>query len=259
MSGATVLVDTQDGIAAVTLTDGPALTERTPRMKPKALLLPLVLSALTVASEPALAQPKETPLVASTINGPSEIFKKGSDKWIKAKLRDEIAEGDGARSLSGGRLVLRTTSGQAVRMAQLTQLFVVEPPEGTPASDRTVRIKQDGGWIWVAVLPLSVTRAAIEVETGPVTVGARSGGTGIRVSPDGSILVRVFHGLAVARSSGEGAKWERSIKAGEELLVPTTGVPGANRAITKDEGEAGWIRWNELQDQAGYGMPESPK
>jgi hypothetical protein len=225
-------------------------------MKPKAMLILLVLAALAVASAPAHAQPKEIPLVASTINGPSEIFKKGADKWVKSKLRDEIAEGDGARALAGGRFVLRTTSGHAIRMAQLTQIFVVEPPAGTPPSDRTVRIKQDGGWLWVAVLPLSVTRAAIEVEAGSVTVGARSGGTGIRASPDGSILVRVFHGLAVARSSGEGARWERTVKAGEELLVPATGTPGANRPITREESEAGWIRWNEQQDQAGYGMPE---
>lgn len=225
-------------------------------MKPKALLIPFLLAALACVTAPALAQPKETPLVASTINGPSEVFKKGTDKWVKAKLRDEVAEGDGGRALSGGRFVLRTTSGHAIRMAQLTQIFVVEPPAGTPASDRTVRIKQDGGWIWVAVLPLSVTRAAIEVEAGPVTVGARSGGTGIRASPDGSILVRVFHGLAVARSSGDGAKWERTVKAGEELLVPATGTPGANRPITAEEAEAGWVRWNEQQDQAGYGMPE---
>lgn len=225
-------------------------------MKPKALLFPFVLAALALVAAPALAQPKELPLVVSTINGPSEVFKKGSDKWVKSKLRDQIAEGDGARALAGGRLVLRTTSGHAIRMAQLTQIFVVEPPAGTSASDRTVRIKQDGGWIWVAVLPLSVTRAAIEVEVGPVTVGARSGGTGIRASTDGSILVRVFHGLALARSSGEGAKWERTVKAGEELLVPATGTPGANRPITKEESEAGWIRWNEQQDMAGYGMPE---
>ena len=225
-------------------------------MKPKALLIPLFLAALAWVTTPALAQPKETPLVASTINGPSEIFKKGTDKWIKAKLRDEVAEGDGARALAGGRFVLRTTSGHAIRMAQLTQVFVAEPPAGTPASDRTVRIKQDGGWIWVAVLPLSVTRDVVEVEAGPVTVGARSGGTGIRASTDGSILVRVFHGVAVARASGGGAKWERTIKAGEELLVPATGTPGANRPITADEAEAGWRRWNEQQDQAGYGMPE---
>lgn len=224
-------------------------------MKPKALPILLALVALVCVTVPAHAQPKETPLVASTINGPSEVFKKGADKWVKSKLRDEIAEGDGARALSGGRFVLRTTSGHAVRMAQLTQIFVVEAPAGTPDSDRTVRIKQDGGWIWLAVLPLSVTRAAFEVEAGPVTVGARSGGTGVRVSTDGSILVRVFHGLAVARSTGAGAKWERTIKAGEELLVPATGTPGANRSITKEDSEAGWIGWNERQDQAGYGMP----
>ena len=133
-------------------------------MKSKALLIPLVLAALACVTAPALAQPKETPLVASTINGPSEILKKGSNTWVKAKLRYEVAEGDGARALPGGRFVLRTTSGHAIRMAQLTQLFVAEPGAGVPASDRAVRIKQDGGWIWVAVLPLSVTRTAVEVE-----------------------------------------------------------------------------------------------
>lgn len=225
-------------------------------MKSKALLIPLVLAALACVTAPALAQPKETPLVASTINGPSEILKKGSNTWVKAKLRDEVAEGDGARALPGGRFVLRTTSGHAIRMAQLTQLFVAEPGAGVPASDRAVRIKQDGGWIWVAVLPLSVTRTAVEVEAGPVTVAVRSGGTGIRVSPDGSVLVRVFHGLALARASGEGAKWERTVRPGEELLVPATGTPGGNRPLTREESEAGWLRWNQQQDMAGYGMPE---
>jgi hypothetical protein len=225
-------------------------------MKPKPLLIPLVLAALLGVTVPALAQPKETPLVASTINGPSEILKKGSNTWVKAKLRDEVAEGDGARALAGGRFVLRTTSGHAIRMAQLTQIFLSEAPAGVSAADRAVRVKQDGGWVWVAVLPLSVTRTVIEVEAGPVTVAARSGGTGIRASADGSVLVRVFHGLALARSSGEGAKWERTVKAGEELLVPATGTPGANRPITKEESEGGWIRWNEGQDIAGYGMPE---
>jgi hypothetical protein len=225
-------------------------------MNPKPLLIPLVLAALVCVTAPAHAQPKETPLVASTINGPSEVLKKGSNTWVKAKLRDEIAEGDGARALAGGRFVLRTTSGHAIRMAQLTQLFVAEPAAGATASDRAVRIKQDGGWIWVAVLPLSVTRTAVEVEAGPVTVAARSGGTGIRVSPDGSVLVRVFHGLAMARATGERAKWERTIRAGEELPVPATGTPGANRPLTREENEAGWLRWNEGQDMAGYGMPE---
>ncbi|HEY5726423.1 MAG TPA: hypothetical protein VIX40_10710 [Methylomirabilota bacterium] len=225
-------------------------------MKPTALPILLVLAALACVTGPALAQPKETPLVAATINGPSEVLKKGSNTWVKAKLRDEVGEGDGARAMVGGRLVLRTTSGHAIRLAQLSQIFLSEAPAEASASDRTVRIKQDGGWIWVAVLPLSVTRAAFEVEAGPVTVAARSGGTGIRVSPDGSVLVRVFHGLALARASGEGAKWERTVKAGEELLVPATGRPAANRPITKEESEAGWIRWNEQQDMAGYGMPE---
>jgi hypothetical protein len=225
-------------------------------MKPKPLLIPLVLATLACVTAPALAQPKETPLIASTINGPSEVLKKGTNTWVKAKLRDEIAEGDGARALAGGRFVLRTTSGHAIRMAQLTQIFVSEAPAGASASDRPVRIKQDGGWVWVAVLPLSVTRTAIEVEAGPVTVAARSGGTGIRVSTDGSVLVRVYHGLALARSSGEGAKWERTVKAGEELLVPVTGTPGGNRPITREENEAPWVRWNEGQDMAGYGMPE---
>ena len=93
----------------------------------------LVLAALACVTAPALGQPKETPLVASTINGPSEILKKGSNTWVKAKLRDEVAEGDGARALPGGRFVLRTTSGHAIRMAQLTQLFVAEPGAGAPA------------------------------------------------------------------------------------------------------------------------------
>ena len=118
-------------------------------MKPTALPILLVLAALACVTGPALAQPKETPLVAATINGPSEVLKKGSNTWVKAKLRDEVGEGDGARAMVGGRLVLRTTSGHAIRLAQLSQIFLSEAPAEASASDRTVRIKQDGGWIWV--------------------------------------------------------------------------------------------------------------
>ena len=224
-------------------------------MTPPALSLAVVLAWALLAAAPAAAQPKETPLTVATLNGPSEIAQKGGP-WIRAKLRDKIAEGDGARALAGARLSLLSANGNSIRMAQLSQIFVADSPPAAPAG-APLKAKLDGGRIWVSILPLTVTRAPIEIEAGPVTVAARSGGTAIRANPDGTILVRVYHGLAVARATS-GTAWERQVRAGEVLAVPVSGAPAAARALTSEPEEAGWVKWNSDQDISAYGMP-APK
>jgi hypothetical protein len=215
----------------------------------------LALACALFAAAPAAAQPKETPLTAATIYGPAEIMLKGGS-WVPAKIRDKIIEGDGARALAGSRFTLLTNNGNSLRMSQLTQLLVAEPPANAPA-DAPLKVKLDGGRVWVSVLPLTVTRTSIEVEAGPVTVGARSGGTSLRANIDGTILVRCYHGAALARATS-GPAWTRALKGGEELLVPVTGVPPAVAPLTKDAEESSWLKWNSDQDVVAYGMP-APK
>ena len=223
-------------------------------MIPSTLALAVVLLGALLAA-PAAAQPKETPLTVATITGPVESMGT-SGTWTPAKLRTKIADGEGVRALAGGRLVLLTANGNAIRMAQLSQIFVPEAAAGTPAG-APLRLVLDGGRIWVSVLPLTVTRAPLELEVGPVTVAARSGGIGIRANTDGTVLVRVHHGLGIARAT-KGTAWERTVKAGEELLVPASGPAPAARPLVNDPDEANWVKWNVDQDVAGYGMP-APK
>src|SRR5215475_292761 len=97
----------------------PPSPERTRGMTVPVFSLALALACALFAAAPAAAQPKETPLTASTISGPSEIILKNGS-WVPAKLRDTIAEGDGARALAGGRLTLLTNNGNSIRLAQLT-------------------------------------------------------------------------------------------------------------------------------------------
>jgi hypothetical protein len=219
-----------------------------------ACMLALAILGGLVAPAPAGAQPKELPLTVATTFSPSYVSRKGGE-WSAAKLRDKLVEGEGARALAGGRLSLLSASGNSVRMAQLSQLFVAERAPGAPA-DAPFRLQLDGGRIWVSVLPLVVTRAPLEIEAGPVTVAVRSGGTAIRANPDGSVMVRVFHGLAVARATKGG--WERSVQARTELLVPAAGGAPTPRPLVSEPEEANWVKWNSDQDMAGYGMP-APK
>jgi hypothetical protein len=225
-------------------------------MTRSAWMLALAILGALVAPAPADAQRKELPLTVSTTFGPSEILRK-TDKWEPAKLRDKVAEGEGVRALAGGRVTLLTNSGNSLRLAQFTQMFVPAPDPARPAAtDAPARVTLDGGRVWVSVLPLTVTRAPLEIEAGPVTVGIRSGGTFIRANQDGGILVRVYHGLAVARATKGG--WDRTLQAGTEILVPASGGAPTPQPITSDPNEANWVRWNSEQDVAGYGMP-APK
>lgn len=221
-------------------------------MTPSAWSVALGLVGTLLAAAPVAAQPKELPLEVSTISGPSETMARGG-VWKPAKLRDKVAEGMGARALSGARMSLRTASGNSIRLAPLSQIFVAEPAAGAPAGAPQL-VTLDGGRMWVSVLPLTVTRAPLEIEAGPVTVAARSGGVAVRANQDGTVIVRVYHGLAVARAT-KGTAWERPLKAGEQLLVPAAGAPGAPGPIIADPEETSWVKWNSDQDISAYGMP----
>lgn len=211
-----------------------------------------VLGVAPLASAgPAAAQPKELPAKVVTLSGPSETYTKGAPKWEPAKLRVELGQGDGARTLPGGRLVLTTAGGQALRLAQLTQVFF---KEGGAAAGEPTRVRLDGGWLWVAVTPAAADSARLEVDSGPVIVTVRSGGVGIRASRDGSVLVRVYHGTAVCAGPSAQPAWERTLTDEQEMIVSPAGAAGEMRRLTRDKLDAAWVLWNEEQDHAGpYG------
>ena len=220
-----------------------------------ACMLALALLGALVAPTPARAQTQEAPLTVATINGPSEILRKGTQVWIPAKIRDKVADAEGARAMAGGRLVLLTASGNSLRLAQFTQILLPERPPGMLA-DAPLKVHLDGGRLWVSVLPMVTTRAPLEIEAGPVTVGPRAGGTVVRANPDGSITVRVYHGLAVARATKGG--WDRTLQAGTQVQVPAGGDAPTPGPLLAEPEEANWVKWNTDQDRVGYGMP-APK
>ncbi len=223
------------------------------------VVLGMVGLAALWATAPAAAQPKELPAKVVTLGGPAETFKKGAPKWDPAKLRAELVQGDGARTLPGGRVVLATASGQVLRMAQFTQLFFKEDEAAPGAGPAPTRVRLDYGWLWVAVVPGGATVYRIEVDAGPVTVTVRGGGAGIRVNPDGGVLVRVYHGVAVCAGPGAQRQWERQLADDQELVVSAVGAPGETRRLTRDKPDAAWVRWNEEQDYAGGFGGKPPK
>ena len=211
------------------------------------------------AAAPAAAQPKELPAKVVTLGGKAETFKKGETKWDPAKLRAELDQGDGVRTLISGRLALATTSGQVVRLAHLTQVFFKDGEAAPDAGPAPTRIRLDSGWLWVAVLPGGATVNRIEVDAGPVTVTVRGGGAGIRVNADGGVLVRLYHGAAVCVGPGAQRQWERQLADDQELLVSTAGVPGEIRRLTRDKLDAAWVKSNEELDHAGGFGGKPPK
>lgn len=213
----------------------------------------LGMLSLLPGAPPAGAQPKELPAQVVTLAGGAEVFLRGAARWAPATLRVELGEGDGARTLGTGRLVLRSGNGHALRLAPLSQLFFTR--NDAAAADEPVRVRLDGGWLWTAVTPLGAARPRIEVRAGPVTVAVGAAGAGIRMNRDGSALVRVYHGLAVCAGPEGRKEWEREIKGGEEMVVSAAGAPGERRRLTREDAEAAWVRWNEEQDATGYGGP----
>jgi hypothetical protein len=211
-----------------------------------------VLAVLLMGAASAAAQPAELPATVVTLTGKVELFKKGDTKWGTAELRDEVREGDGVRTNPAVRTTLRTGGGHAIRLAALTQVFILAPA-GAGTDPQPVRVRLDRGWLWVAVTPGIHAQAPIEVIAGPARVAVREGGVGFRLNRDGSVIVRTYHGLAVARGSGPAATWERSVPELQEVLVPASGPPPENRKVAKEEGEGLWVLWNEEQDYVAYG------
>lgn len=196
----------------------------------------------------AWAQPKELPAQVVTLGGPAEVHKKGASAWAPAALRAELGEGDSVRTQVGGRITLKTASGQALRLGSRSQLAIL--PGETEAAPTRVRL--DNGWLWIAVTPNSPPATQIEVRAGPGVVTIRGAGVGLRRGPDGAVLVQVHHGSAVC--AGPDRQWERTLTGPQELLIPASGVPGAPVALTVDKLEATWVKWNADQDLAGgYG------
>jgi hypothetical protein len=210
----------------------------------------LVVSVVGVGS--VGAQPAELPATVVTLTGKAELFKRGDTKWNTAELRDEVREGDGVRTSPAVRTTLRTGGGHSIRLAALTQIFIV-PSAGTGSDPQLVRVRLDRGWLWVAVTPGGHARGPIEVIAGPARVSVRDGGVGFRLNRDGSVLLRTYHGLALVRGTSPAGTWERSLPDQQEVLVPAEGQPAENRKITTEEGEALWVLWNEEQDYVLYG------
>ena len=211
-----------------------------------------VLAALLMGAAFAAAQPAELPATVVTLTGKAELFKKGDTKWGTAELRDEVREGDGVRTSPAVRTTLRTGGGHSIRLAALTQVFILAPT-GAGTDPQPVSLRLDRGWLWVAVTPGVHAQAPIEVIAGPARVAVREGGVGFRLNRDGSVIVRTYHGLAVVRGSSPGAPWELRLPELQEVLVPASGPPLENRKITREEGEGLWVLWNEEQDYVAYG------
>ena len=212
----------------------------------------LLVLLLAVGASRAMAQPSELPATVVTLTGKAEWYKKGDSKWNTVDLRNQLQVGDGIRTGPGVRATLRTAGGNAIRLAALTQAFLVPPAPGTPEPE-PVRVRLDRGWLWVAVTPGTHAQAPIEVLAGPARVAVRDGGVSFRLNRDGSVIVRTHHGLAVVRGSDPAATWERSLPEPQEVLVPPSGPPAANRPLTRDLAENNWALWNEEQDYVAYG------
>ena len=201
-----------------------------------------------LAAGPTCSQPKELPAQLVTLGGPAELHKKGAATWTSAALRDQLGEGDSLRTQVGGRVTLKTASGQALRLGSRSQLAIL-PAE---VEDGPTRIRLDNGWLWVAVSPNSPPPTQIEVRAGPGVVAVRGAGVGLRRGADGGVLVQVHHGSAVC--AGPNQQWERTLTGPQELLIPASGIPGAPVALTVDKLEVTWVKWNADQDLAGgYG------
>ncbi len=216
----------------------------------------VVALALAVlgAGRSSPAESSEWPLRVVTVAGHAELSRGSPPAWSAAALRAELGPGTAARTLEG-RLTLRTTSGQEVRLAPRVRISL---PEGGP-SDQPILLSLDGGSVWVAVMPGSPSREHIEVRTAAASVIVRGGGVGITLGQDGSALVRVYHGTAECGGPGTERQWTRVLSDGEELTVSSAGRPDETRTLARKQLDADWVKWNEEQDIAGgYGgrLPE---
>jgi len=202
---------------------------------------------VTGSSGEVSAQPKELPAQIVTVGGTAEIYRKGGAAWARVALRDNVGEGDSVRTQVGGRVTLKTASGQAVRLGSRSQMAFL-PSDGGPSGEPTL-VRMDSGWLWVAVTPGGPATEQLEVRAGPAVVTVRGGGVGLRRNSDGSLLVQAHHGAVTC--AGPDKQWERSLTGPQELLVPASGPPAQPRALTVDPVETTWVKWNTDQDNAG--------
>src|SRR5688500_15268517 len=89
------------------------------------LLYAVVMALVGVWPGLAAAQPQELPAKIATLGGRAELSRQ-SGPWVAAALRDEVAAGDGVRTIAG-RLTLRTASGQSLRLGARTQIVFAAP------------------------------------------------------------------------------------------------------------------------------------
>lgn len=208
------------------------------------------------AAPGAWAQPRELPAKLVTLGGAAELHRKDTPAWAPANLRADVGEGDSIRTQLGGRVTLRTASGQALRLGSRSQIaLLASEAAGTPGP---TRVRLDNGWLWVAVMPGSAAPTHVEVRAGPAVVTIGGAGVGVRRSPTGTLIVQVHHGTAVC--TGADRQWERTLTGPQQILVPASGPPGPPVALTVDPLETTWVRWNADQDLAGgYGSkPPAP-
>ena len=211
-------------------------------------ILALTLEVLTTGAW-SPAEPGESALRVVRVAGRAEVQAAGAAAWTTAALRGDLGLGASARTLLG-RLVLKTASGQELRLAPLSQVSLLEGG----AAEMPTPVGIAAGSVWVAVRPGSSAREQLEVRTGRGTVVVRDGGVGIALGQDGSMLVRVYHGAATCAGPGIERQWTRDVGEGQELLVPGAGLPGETRKFARDKVDANWLKWNEDQDLAGgYG------
>jgi ferric-dicitrate binding protein FerR (iron transport regulator) len=209
-------------------------------MRPAVLGAAIVVAALSGSA--AWGQPRELPARIVTIGGPAELYRKDTPSWTSAALRSEVGEGDSVRTKMGGRVTLKTGSGQALRLGSRSQIALLPGSEGAPT-----RVRFDYGWMWVAVLPGG--EPPVEVRAGPAVVTPREGGVGIRRSLDGALLIQVHHGTV--ECVGPERRWQQTVTGQQQLLVPASGAPGPPTKLVIDPVEATWVRWNADQDFAG--------
>ena len=226
-----------------------------PNTVPAAVFAGVILLVAAMVS-PVSAQPRELPAKLVTLGGTAEISRKDTPAWAPATLRANIGEGDSLRTQLGGRVTLRTASGQALRLGSRSQIALL-PGETGPEPGPT-RVRLDSGWLWVSVMPGSPASEQIEVRAGPATVTVRGAGAGIRRGADGTLLVQAHHGSVVC--AGPNKQWERTLTGPQQLVVPASGTPAQPAALAIDPLETTWVRWNADQDVAGGygGAPAKP-
>jgi hypothetical protein len=221
----------------------------------RAAVLGGVVLLVGAAAPGASAQPRELPAKLVTLGGAAELHRKDTPAWAPATLRADVGEGDSVRTQLGGRVTIRTASGQALRLGSRSQIALLASEGG--ATSGPTRVRLDSGWLWVAVLPGSPEPTHVEVRAGPAVVTIRGAGVGLRRSADGALLVQVHHGTAVC--AGPDRQWERTLTGPQQLIVPASGVPAQPVALAVDPLETTWVRWNADQDLAGGYGGKNPK